>query len=203
MIVWLKQGEGFSNSWILSTLKLRLNDISKQDVMATIWTNSVCLNYRIFKEDCLFERYLALLSKKDRITLSRFRCTSHRLPINNNRFKEAVNEISIECPCCDMHESGDEFHYVFVCPFFRKERELYLGRKVIVKRLCTSHMFNLFLCSGIGQLKKLVLFLRIIMSYFADLYTCKSEQSNHMSPIKRNVTTRSGRLIKQPTILDL
>ena len=77
-IVWLKQGEGFSNSWILSTLKLRLNDISKQDVMATIWTNSVCLNYRIFKKDCLFERYLVLLSKKDRITLSRFRCSPNK-----------------------------------------------------------------------------------------------------------------------------
>ena len=82
-IVWLKQGKGFSNSWTLSTLKLRLNDISKQDVMATIWSKVYAQIMRIFKNDCLFERYLISLSKKDIITLSRVRCRSHRLPNNN------------------------------------------------------------------------------------------------------------------------
>ena len=98
------------------------------------------------------------------------------------------------------HESGDEFHYVFGYPFYRKEKNIYLDRKEIVIRPCTLHMLNLFLYSDIEH-SELLLFLRIIVLYFADLY--KSEQSCHMSLIKMNVTPRSGRSMKQATILYL
>ena len=200
-IVWLRKGEGFSTSWILSTLKLRLSDMSKQDMMANIWSNRVCLNYRIFKTDTIFERYLVQLSKSDRITLSRFRCRSNQLPVNNKRFVGSFDGKDIECPCCDKQESGDEFHYVFVCPFFGKERELYLGNRFLVTRPCSIHMSRLFSCSHLGQLKRLVIFVRIIMSYFAKLQ--KPEQTGCSFVMKENVITRSGRRVKQPVVLDL
>ncbi|XP_071508531.1 uncharacterized protein [Diadema antillarum] len=200
-VVWLRKGEGFSNNWILSTLKLRLSDMSKQDLMANVWSNRVCLNYRIFKTNSLFERYLVQLSKRDRISLSRFRCRSNRLPANNRRFVQSFDERDVQCPCCDRHETGDEFHYVFVCPFFEKERQLYLSNHYLVKRPCSLHMSRLFSCSHLGQLKRLVLFVRLIMSYFANLQ--KPEQVEYTVVKKENIVTRSGRKIKHPVILDL
>ena len=119
--VWQRQGEGLSDTWIINALKLRLTDIAKQDIMSKIWSNSVCINYRIFKTNILFEDYLLTLSRRDAILLCRLRCRSHRLPINNGRFKMNIEDIDIECPCCDLKVRGDEFHYIFICPFLWKK----------------------------------------------------------------------------------
>ena len=119
--VWQRQGEGLSDTWIINALKLRLTDIAKQDIMSKIWSNSVCINYQIFKTNILFEDYLLTLSRRDAILLCRLRCRSHRLPINNGRFKINIEDIDIECPCCDLKVRGDEFHYIFICPFLWKK----------------------------------------------------------------------------------
>ena len=44
-------GGGFSTSWILNTIKMRLFDIFSQEWRSATWANRICTNYRMFKDD--------------------------------------------------------------------------------------------------------------------------------------------------------
>ena len=198
--MWQMQGDGFSNTWIIHALKLRLTDMSKQEIMSNVWSNRICVNYRIIKNEILFEKYLVKLNRRGSITLCRFRCRSHRLPINNGRFENNPEESKIECPCCDLKVFGDEFHYVFVCPFFKKERQLYLDRQFVVSNPSTFHMDKLFNRSSVKQLRKLVKFIRVIIQFFS--LVPKAERHGPIF-VSKSVVTRCGRQTKPRDILDL
>jgi hypothetical protein len=43
---------------------------------------------------------------------AQFRTTSHKLPVENGRWKNIARENRI-CPLCNNGEIGDEFHYLF------------------------------------------------------------------------------------------
>ena len=56
------------------------------------WLSSVndypkALNYRIYKDNLVFENYLNILNDRDILTLSKFRTTNHKLPVENGRWK--------------------------------------------------------------------------------------------------------------------
>jgi hypothetical protein len=51
------------------------------------------------------------------LTLSKFRITNHKLPVENGRWKNIARENRI-CPLCNNGDIGDEFHYLFKCQYF-------------------------------------------------------------------------------------
>jgi hypothetical protein len=50
------------------------------------------LNYRIYKDNLVFENYLNILNGKDILTLSKFRTTNHKLPVENGRWKNIASQ---------------------------------------------------------------------------------------------------------------
>ena len=63
--------------------------------------------------------------------MCKFNCANHRMPIVSGRH----NGIPVDdrkCNLCDLNDHfnkiGDEFHYLFNCPFFREDRIRYLKR---------------------------------------------------------------------------
>ena len=114
--VWLEQ-EHVNVNWLKSALELRLRDIDKQNWHGEVQENSQCVIYRIFKENLEFEPYLTQLSDNDRINLCKFRCSSHRLPCVTGRYANIPRSERI-CNLCNLNVMGDEFHFVFQCPFF-------------------------------------------------------------------------------------
>jgi hypothetical protein len=58
------------------------------------------LNYRIYKDNLVFENYLNILNDKDNLTISKFRTTNHKLPVENGRWKNIARENRI-CPICN------------------------------------------------------------------------------------------------------
>ena len=199
--VWLSQSHGFKSEWVLKALKLRLADIFKQDWKATIWSNRLCSNYRMFKGLLELEKYLLFLNSKDATTLCKFRCRSHSLPVNNNRFDSDMSQDDI-CTLC-LSDTGDEFHYIFVCPFFLEERKLYLQKSVLRSRRPSSiEMEKLFKMQDSCQLRKLVKFINIIMNHFShepkrsDFVDVTVQRHEH-------VVTRSGRIVRNPVRLVL
>ena len=46
-----------------------------------------------------------------------FRNTNNNLPVNRRRFEGIAGNERI-CHKCDIGEVGDEYHYLFSCPFF-------------------------------------------------------------------------------------
>jgi hypothetical protein len=87
------------------------------------------LNYRIYKDNLVFENYLNILNDKDILTLSKFRTTNHKLPVEKGRWKNIARENRI-CPLCNNGEIGDEFHYQFKCQYFGNQRQIYIKKNI-------------------------------------------------------------------------
>ena len=65
------------------------------------------------------------------------------------------------CHKCQMNELGDEFHYVFCCPFFENDRRLYL--KSYYYKYPNVLKYNKLFCSEKkNQLSKLAKFMKTI-----------------------------------------
>ena len=104
--IWLAQGNGHSSQWILNVLKTRLSDMFQQEWSASAWSNRICTNYRMFKNALHIEKYFLVLSQKDIVTLSKFRCRSNTLPVNNSRYDASLYNEMI-CPLCLSSDLGD------------------------------------------------------------------------------------------------
>ena len=119
----------------------------------------------MFKNDLNIERYFLVLSPKDIVTLSKFRCRTHTLPVNNSRYDASLlNEM--QCLLCLSSDLGDEFHYIFECPFFQKERRLCVPANIYKIRSSGLKISQLFNSANICQLKKIAKFARTIMLQF-------------------------------------
>ena len=57
--------------------------------------------------------------------LIRFGLLNYILPIETGRWKNVTIQNRI-CPLCNNVDIGDEFHYIFTCPFFKNERNRFL-----------------------------------------------------------------------------
>ena len=55
----------------------------------------------------------------------KYRTGNHRLPTETGRWGDTpLNER--KCNVCNKNNIGDEYHYFFLCDFFKNERKLYL-----------------------------------------------------------------------------
>ena len=78
--------------------------------------------YRSFKTCFEFENYLnCVINDKQRIELTRLRCSSHQLLIEERRFSSIPRENRI-CKLCNLNEIEDEFHFVLICPLYHQIR---------------------------------------------------------------------------------
>ena len=70
----------------------------------------------------LSERYLSILRPDQALLFLKFRTLNNNLPVQKERF---VNTSRAErvCTKCNMGEVGDEYHYIFICNFFKDKRE--------------------------------------------------------------------------------
>ena len=144
--------------------KPRINDIALQKWRTDVFTHKNCLNYRIFKENLTFEKYLCTLKTLAKIHLCKFRCGIHKLPISNKRFDENA---AIKCKLCEKGDFGDEYHYVLVCPFCNTARKRHL-QKYYYNNPSTLTFSKLFQLTDITKLVQLAKYVKIIMDMFED-----------------------------------
>ena len=91
---------------------------------------------------------------------SKFHCKNNKLPVNKNRFDR--NIVDRNCHLCDLHDLGDEFHYILVCIFFSQERKQFLD-PYFYKNPNTLKMYELFNTDTL-MLANLCKFITIITS---------------------------------------
>jgi hypothetical protein len=89
----------------------------------------------------VFENYLNILNDKDNFTLSKFRTTNHKLPVENGRWKSIARENRI-CPLCNNGEIGDEFHYLFKCQYFGNQRKIYIKKNIRINPNIIKNLKN-------------------------------------------------------------
>ena len=117
-----------SVDWFKSVISNRLKDQFIQLWNETINRSGKCINYRMFKSEFKLENYLINLPFPSRKLLAKFRCRNHKLPIEKDCHLGLPREQRL-CKKCDLSEIGDEFHYLFRCNYFVKERRKYIKCK--------------------------------------------------------------------------
>ena len=155
-----------SNIIILATRRICAHLLQRHYITlsSAIFENSHSTTYRIFKQSLHFEKYLTDLPKKERIVLCRFRCANHHLPIVSGRYSNIPRNMRF-CNLCNLQSLGDEFHYLFECPFFANDRNLFLKR-YFIRRPNTFKMDQLFNSTHIKTILNLVKFCRKITKHF-------------------------------------
>ena len=121
--IWNSQSLPASRDCFRQSIKVRLRDQFIHQWITEINESRKCIIYRTFKTTFTFENYLISLPRKLKIIFSKFRCRNHRLPIETG-CRERVLRNTRVCTRCDIapKDIGDEFHYLFVCDFFKTER---------------------------------------------------------------------------------
>jgi len=158
--VWMAQGQGFNLAWFKNTVKQRLFDTSQQTWQCSLNTSSKCINYRIFKNTFGFEHYLNYLPFKARQLFTRFRCSNHRLPVELGSYTDTPRHLRL-CTICEDIQVGDEYHYVFECPYFDNVRCSLI--KDSYSNIPSSFKFNVLFNSNGEELTKLCKLIQLIM----------------------------------------
>jgi hypothetical protein len=96
--------------WLKHSIKQNLTNQYLQTWLSSVNDSPKALNY------------LNILNDKDNLTLSKFRTTNHKLPVENGRWKNIARENRI-CPLWNNGEIGNEFHYLFKCQYFGNRRK--------------------------------------------------------------------------------
>lgn len=66
-------------------------------------------------------------NNKYRIELAKFRCSAHRLAVEEGRYRNIEREQRL-CVYCNMSAVEDEHHFLLICPLYRELRVKYLPR---------------------------------------------------------------------------
>lgn len=82
--------------------------------------------YSRYKHDFNFEKYLdSIAEKKFKISLTKFRLSSHDLAVERGRFVNIPRSERI-CKYCHSKMIENEYHFLLVCPLYTELRRKYL-----------------------------------------------------------------------------
>ena len=77
------------------------------------------------------QNYLLILPTQYMYAMCKFKCANHRMPIVRGR-QNGTPVDDRKCELCDLNDHynkvGDEFHYLFNCPFFKEDRVRHIKR---------------------------------------------------------------------------
>ena len=152
--------------WFKNTIKLKLDDIYNQNWSTSVFNNSVCLNYRVMSDRKHLKNYLLKLPSQYMYAICKFKCANHRMPIVQGRYA-GVDVDNRTCDLCNLNpkEIGDEFHYLFNCPFFREDRVRYIKRFFYTNPNMYK-MTQLFNYVDYKEMLNLGKFVYVILSHF-------------------------------------
>ena len=155
--VWNQQ---YADKWVAKNVEQVLKDQFQQLCLSQIDVSPKCLCYRIFKTEFKFEHYFNILSNNFMYILCKFRCGSHRLPVETGRW-HGLSRSDRLCHLCGSSDIGDEYHYILSCKSLKEDR-----KKLLPDYCCknpNAYKFNsLFNSSNTVILENLCRFIKII-----------------------------------------
>ena len=142
--IWQMQHE-VNPEWIKMRAELTLRDQFLQKWSQSIKESSKCKLYHDIKTSFKFENYLNKLPFKHRKALTKFRTSNHNLPVEKGRHL-GIDRNKRICQLCQSGSRGDEFHYLFICAKFEKQRKKYLNltysSKYVPDHVALNCLFN-------------------------------------------------------------
>ena len=117
-----------ANECILELKEVIFGNFMKE-CMNSFQTFPILRTYKGFKKEFKMEAYLTdIIDFKIRKVISRFRLSSHSLPIEKGRHcKPVIPAESRFCNRCIDQVVGDEYHFLLVCPSLQDLRETLLN----------------------------------------------------------------------------
>ena len=120
-------------------IKMQILDIYKQTWYSSINNSNRLLTYARFKHEFDCENYLDFITdKRYRVSLSKFRLSSHDLEIERGRYINLDRNDRL-CRFCNGNNIENEYHFLLVCPLYRD-----LGRKYLKSYYCQWPTLNKF-----------------------------------------------------------
>ena len=120
-----------NKTWFKNTVKQKLNDSYTNKWSVSVFNSSACINYRAMTEYKQLQKYLLILPSQYMYAMCKFKCANHRMPIVRGR-QNGTPVDDRKCELCDLNDHynkvGDEFHYLFNCPFFKEDRVRHIKR---------------------------------------------------------------------------
>ena len=152
----------------LNSMKVRVKT-ALQNRYVQNWKTEVdllskCLNYRIYKDEFKLENYFVKLPASLANFYCRFRSMNHRLPIEYGRFFR-VERAKRKCKLCNNGDIGDEYHYLFICDFFKRDRSLHIPL-YFRRQPNTIKLKELMGAEDIDILTQTAIFCKKIVSHF-------------------------------------
>ena len=160
--VWISHQ--FRNPKHLATIvKRTLKDQYIQNWQAGLQNTTKTAIYKEIKQSWGFENYLLQLPESQRITLCKFRCGNHKLPIETGRYNNTPRNDRL-CLKCNNGSVCDEVHFVLSCPHFSNLRNRHIPNRFTMHPDIQKYkeLFN----SPINILKKLSIYLRKALTEF-------------------------------------
>lgn len=138
----------------------RMSDIFHQNTLEKIRDNAHKLRtYAIYKKKTGLEDYLInVKSISERINISKFRLSNHRLMIETGRHRGLGKEERF-CPFCP-NKVEDEYHFLFECNTYKHQRLIYLNP--IIKKIrgfqnfCVNEQLEILMCKMDNNLCKYI-----------------------------------------------
>ena len=98
---------------------------------------------------------------RERISMTKYRCANSEIPVYSQ-----INMYDTEaCTLCNLKVTGDEYHYILICPYFRLNRELYI-KLYYYRRPSMLKFEQLFSSKNKCILSKLAKYITLIMKQF-------------------------------------
>ena len=122
---------GFNHLWNNDNVTLlqlnkvieRLKDQYLQYFYSELNKCSKLITYNKIKKEFTREKYLdCVTNDKHRLALSRFRCSAHKLAIEEGRYRNIERNQRI-CTRCNINVIENEYHFLLVCPLYRDIRD--------------------------------------------------------------------------------
>jgi hypothetical protein len=120
--IWTQQ---YTFDYNLQTIKIRILDSYKQSWYSNLNNSNRLSFYSIYKHNFDYEGYLDFISdNKYRISLTKFRLSSHNLIIESGRYDNIPRDERL-CKACNMNAIETEYHFLLVCPTYTNLRKQY------------------------------------------------------------------------------
>lgn len=110
------------------------------------------------------EKYLLTPSTPDRINLTKYRLSNHKLPIEIGRHVN-IEKGDRTWEFCTNYDIGDEMHYMLICSKFKNERTKLLPRNCVLKPSSRKYC-DIMKTDNIKLLCRLARMSKIIMNAF-------------------------------------
>ena len=96
--------------------------------------------------------------------MTKFRTSNHNLPIETGRWKN-IERADRLCTLCECEDVGDEYHYLFICNYFKQSRKTYL-KPYYYTRPNTLQFQQFFNTRNSLEYHNLCKFIKLIMDPF-------------------------------------